>query len=86
MISDNQITGFGDQAEELHFDAPVAIQAIAETINACVEASKKSVRRELTNAMQTDGSVIDLLNSDCINQAIEMTDLVRNTLDMEAAI
>ena len=54
IISDNQISGFSDQAEELRFDTPVAIHAIAETINACVEAFKKSVHRELTTSMKQD--------------------------------
>lgn len=87
IVEGGEITGLKDKkGEKLMFDAPVKVDGIPEAAQAAIGASQKAVRREIEKAMQIEGGTMDVFNSDCINQAIEVNEMIRNTREMEAAI
>ena len=73
------------KGEKLEFDSDVAIQSGPKTVNGCVEAMRVAVRREIVRAMKVEGGSLELFSSNCINQAVEVVELIRNTRDTEEA-
>jgi hypothetical protein len=80
--------------ERLVFEGPVMIEQptedneswlFADILGACVSSSHCAVKNEIDKAMNVEGGSIELLNSGCIYQAVEVVDLIRNTRDTEAA-
>jgi len=63
----------------LTFSEPITIQGIPETINACIEASQTAVKCEIAQAIEDCSSFEGLLNSSCINQAVEVADQINLT-------
>jgi len=78
-------SGQEDLGEKLALDEPVPIEGVAETLNHLIKASHQAVRREIEKAVKMEGSVLDLVYSDCIYQAIEVADCIRNTSETEEA-
>lgn len=89
-IEDNKIIGIvaNTQEETLKFDSPILIEGRPETISKAIEEQKRAVKREIqgaVNLVNSNVSVIDLFNSEFINQAVEVADLINNTEIVENA-
>ena len=57
----------------------------ADIIGAIVSASHSAVSEEVIKAMNVEGGSMELFNSGCIYQAVEVVDSIRNTRDAEQA-
>lgn len=87
IFDGDNVTGIeAHEGEKLMFVEPVAFSGAADTMNRISEASKKAVRSHMEKAVAIDGDVLALLHSDCINQAVQVADLIRNTAAVEKLI
>jgi len=68
------------------FVEPVAMGEVPDTCQRVRDATRKAVRSNMERAVAIEGDVLALFNSDCINQAIEVVDMIRNTKAMESMI